>query len=167
MRRVSFVLAVVCSLVCLGLGPTTARAQEKQVAIGFVPSVRFDLIAGDVTAVHAGVGLRVPFSNYFALGGTAGAGLSSSGFSGRLDYFARFSLDPYHYNTWEPYFGLGGTTRYDSGGPDTRTYLLGFVGFEGPKAGKIAPGFELGVGGGVRFGVTLRFVGSDTTSTRR
>lgn len=169
MRRLSVAVAAASAIVVGGLGVSAraARAQEKQVAIGFVPMVRLDLIAGNTSAVHAGLGLRVPVSNYFALGGTAGAGLSSSGFSGRLDYFARFSLDPYHYAAWEPYFGLGGTTRYDSGGPNTRTYLLGFAGVEGPKAGSIAPGFEIGVGGGVRFGVTLRFAGPDTAKAQR
>jgi hypothetical protein len=145
-----------------------AHAQEKEVAIKFIPSARFDLIAGKTTAGHAGLSIRTPISNYFAIGATAAAGVSETGFSGRGDLFARFSLDPYHYATWEPYVGVGGTSRLDSGGPGTRSYLLAFVGFEGPSTGRIAPGFELGVGGGVRFGVTLRFTGkSDTTRTRR
>jgi hypothetical protein len=158
MRRLPLMLAF--AGVCLFA--SAAQGQEKQVAVKFVPSVRFDLIAGSTTAGHAGVSVRVPFSNYFALGATAAAGISETGFSGRLDYFTRFSLDPYHYNAWEPYFGVGATTRMDSGGPKTRTYLLGFVGFEGPKAGKIAPGFEVGVGGGVRLGITLRFADTNT-----
>jgi hypothetical protein len=161
MRRLPLMLAL--AGVCLGA--STAHGQEKQVAVKFVPSIRFDLIAGSTTAGHAGVSARVPFSNYFALGATAAAGISETGFSGRLDYFTRFSLDPYHYNAWEPYFGLGATTRMDSGGPKTRTYLLGFIGFEGPKAGRIAPGFEIGVGGGVRLGITLRFTDTNKNSS--
>ncbi len=136
--------------------PATAQ-DEKQMLVSYVPSARLDLIAGRVSAAHAGASLLVPVSNYFGVGGTAAAGLSEDGFSGRGDLFARFSLDPYRQYPWEPYFGLGGTVRMDSGGPGTRAYLLGFVGFNGPKTGNISPGFELGLGGGVRFGVTLRW----------
>lgn len=130
---------------------------EKQVAVSYIPSLRFDLIASRSTAVHVGASVVVPVSNYFGIGGTAGAGLSEDGFSSRGDLFARFSLDPYHQYTWEPYFGAGGTIRMDSGGPGTRSYLLAFIGVNGPKTGKIAPGVELGVGGGLRLGVTLRW----------
>jgi hypothetical protein len=133
------------------------NAQQQQFAITYVPSVRFDLIAGSVTAVQLGAGLMMPISNYFALGGTLGAGISETGFSGRGDVYTRFSLDPYHQYSWEPYFGVGGTVRLDSGGPGTRSYVLGFIGFNGPSTGRIAPGFELGVGGGIRLGVTLRW----------
>jgi hypothetical protein len=134
-----------------------SKAQQQQFAITYVPSVRFDLIAGSVTAAQLGAGLMMPISNYFALGGTLGAGISETGFSGRGDLYTRFSLDPYHQYSWEPYFGVGGTVRLDSGGPGTRSYLLGFIGFNGPSTGGIAPGFELGVGGGIRLGVTLRW----------
>jgi hypothetical protein len=136
----------------------SVQQDEKQLSVSYVPSVRLDLIAGSVTAVHVGASLLVPVSNYFGIGGTAAAGISEDGFSGRGDLYGRFSLDPYRHYAWEPYFGVGGTVRMDSGGPGTRSYLLGFVGFNGPKAGKIAPGFEVGVGGGLRFGVTLRLV---------
>ncbi len=130
---------------------------EKQFAVRYVPSARFDLIAGSTTAGQLGAGLSVPFSNYFAVGGTLGAGISETGFSARGDLFTRFSLDPYRQFPWEPYFGVGSTTRLDTGGPGTRTYLLGFFGFNGPKTGKVAPGVEVGVGGGIRLGVTLRW----------
>jgi hypothetical protein len=127
------------------------------VKVLFVPEARLDVIAGDVSALQAGVGVSTPFSNYFSLGGTVGAGLSKTGFSSRLDLYARISLDPYHQNPWEPYVGGGGTVRMDSGGPGTRGYVLGFVGVNGPPMGAVAPGLELGFGGGLRFGVTLKW----------
>lgn len=153
LRRAALVAALVFSA-------RAASAQTQQVAVSFVPIVRLDLIGGDPTALQAGAGVTFPFSNYFSLGGTAGAGLSSTGFSGRGDLFGQFSLDPYHQNTWEPYVGGGATVRLDSGGPGARTYLLGFVGVNGPRTGSIAPGVELGFGGGVRLGVTLRWAGN-------
>lgn len=134
-----------------------AAAQTRQVAVSFVPTARLDLIGGNPSAVQAGLGIRFPLSSEFSIGGTAGAGISSTGFSGRGDLFGQFSLDPYHQNTWEPYVGGGVTERLDSGGPGARTYLLGFIGANGPRTGSIAPGVELGFGGGVRLGVTLRW----------
>jgi hypothetical protein len=135
-----------------------ARAQEtQQVQVTFIPQARVDLIAGSVTALQAGLGVVTPLDNYFAIGGTVAAGISRTGFSGRGDLYGRFSLDPYHTYYWEPYLGGGVTVRADAGGPGTRTYLLGLVGLDGPSAGGIAPGVEIGIGGGVRLGVTLRW----------
>ena len=153
-------------LAAVALTAGTVRAQDvQQVQVTFVPQARLDLIAGKVTALHAGLGILTPLSSYFALGGTVAAGVSRTGFSGRGDLYGRFSLDPYHAYYWEPYLGGGITVRADGGGPGTRTYLLGIVGFNGPSAGGIAPGVELGLGGGVRLGVTLRWAPSTPTQT--
>lgn len=141
----------------LFLGAGTARAQTQQVQMTFIPQARLDLIAGSVTALHAGFGIITPVSTYVGIGGTVAAGISKTGFSGRGDLYGRFSLDPNHEYWWEPYLGGGVTVRADGGGPGTRTYLLGIVGFDGPSAGGVAPGVELGLGGGVRLGVTLRW----------
>jgi len=74
-------------------------------------------------------------------------------------------LDRNHTYYWEPYIGGGVTVRADGGGPGTRTYLLGIIGMDGPSAGGIAPGVELGLGGGVRLGVTLRWATARPTTT--
>ncbi len=147
---------------CFGASTNYARAQAQQVAVAvsYVPSLRLDVLGGNPTALQVGAGLDLPFSNYFSLGAAVGAGISSTGFSGRVDGFGKFSLDPYHQSEWEPYIGGGATLRGDGGGPGTRTYLLGFIGANGPSTGAFAPGVELGFGGGVRLGVTLRFTGS-------
>lgn len=146
----------------LSLTAPTVHAQQTQavqVSVTYVPVLRLDVIAGDPNAVQAGAGIDFPLSNYFNIGGTLGAGISRTGFSARGDAYGKFSLDPYHQNPWEPYVGGGVTERVDGGGPGARTYLLGFVGVNGPRTGSISPGAELGFGGGVRFGITLRFVG--------
>jgi len=135
----------------------TQRPVPETVQIPFMPEARLDLIAGDNSALQAGLSVTTALSTYFSLGATAGAGISESGFSGRGDLFGRFSLDPYHQNAWEPYVGGGATVRLDTGGPGTHAYVLGFVGLAGPTMGNVAPGLELGVGGGVRLGVTLRW----------
>ncbi len=135
----------------------SAGAQTQQVAVSYIPTVRLDLLGGKPTALQVGAGIAFPFSNYFSVGGNVGGGVSSSGFSGRVDGFGQFSLDPYHQYEWEPYVGGGVTVRNDAGGYNTRTYLLAFIGANGPSTGTIAPGVELGIGGGVRLGITLRW----------
>ena len=140
------------------LSTAAAHAQEtQQVQVTFTPVARLDLIAGSVTAVQAGLGFVTQVSPYIGIGATAAAGISRTGFSGRGDLYGRFSLDPYHTYYWEPYLGAGITVRADAGGPGTRTYLLAIAGVDGPSAGGIAPGVEVGVGGGIRLGVTLRW----------
>ncbi|MGI8546116.1 MAG: hypothetical protein ACR2M1_02100 [Gemmatimonadaceae bacterium] len=160
-RRVVIAAVVVLCAVTNGAGAQTQQTQQarKTQQAARYPAViaRLDLISDNPTALQAGLGLMLPLDREFSLGGTIGAGASSGGFSGRGDLFGRFSLDPYHQNAWEPYVGGGVTVRVDSGpGTRARGYLLGFVGANGPRAGFVLPGVELGLGGGVRIGVTLR-----------
>jgi len=133
-----------------------ATPATEAVSVVFVPEARLDVLSSP-TAVQAGVGVTTPLSNYFSLGVETAGGISADGFSGRTDAFGRFSLDPYHQYAWEPYIGAGATVRYDTGGRGTRTYLLGTIGVNAPNTGGLAPGVEFGVGGGIRFGVILRW----------
>lgn len=139
------------------VAPAAAAAQMQKAASSYVRMARLDAIVGDPSALQAGVGLIVAATKEFGVGAAVGAGISSSGFSGRGDLFGRFSLDPYHGKRWEPYVGGGVTERLDTGGVGDRTYLLGFIGANGPRTGRIAPGVELGFGGGFRVGVTLQW----------
>ena len=159
-HRAALVAALLISASAIPTVAASAQEQQVAVAVSYIPSVRLDVLGGDPTALQAGAGIAFPISNYFNIGADAGVGISSTGFSGRVDGFGRFSLDPYHQMEWEPYVGGGVTVRGDGGGPGTRTYLLGFIGANGPSTGRIAPGVELGFGGGVRLGFTIRFTGS-------
>jgi hypothetical protein len=159
-HRAAIAAALILSASAIAPHNVSAQEQKVAVAVSYIPMVRLDVLGGDPTALQAGAGIAFPFSNYFRLGAAIGAGISESGFSGRLDGFGQFSLDPYHQLEWEPYVGGGVTVRGDGGGPGTRTYLLGFIGANGPSTGRIAPGVELGFGGGVRLGFTMRFTGS-------
>ena len=158
-HRATIVATLILSASAVAPTITSAQTQQVAVAVTYVPSLRLDVLGGKPTALQAGAGIAFPFSNYFSIGGTLGAGVSSTGFSGRVDGYGQFSLDPYHQSEWEPYVGGGVTVRGDGGGPGTRTYLLAFIGANGPSTGSIAPGVELGLGGGVRLGVTMRFTG--------
>lgn len=136
--------------------PAAAPQSRVQANIPYRTQMRLDIIAGRFTAVQAAYEVQVPINRYFSPGAAIGVGAGGEGLSTRLDLFGRFSLDPQRTGSWEPYIGGGLTTRYDSDGPGVRTYLLAFLGINGPKTGKYATGFEIGAGGGVRLGVTLR-----------
>lgn len=161
-HRTAIAAALIVSAAAAAPHAASAQTQQVAVAVSYIPSLRLDVLGGDPTALQAGAGIAFPFSNYFSIGGTVGAGISSTGFSGRGDAYGQFSLDPYHQSEWEPYVGGGVTVRGDGGGPGTRTYLLAFIGANGPSTGRIAPGVELGFGGGVRLGFTMRFTGAPT-----
>lgn len=150
-------------------------AQRQVARPGLVPVGRVDLIIGNPAAVQAGLGFTYGVGDEFRLGATAAVGGSSRGLSGRADVFGQFSLDPYGRGSgrWRPYIGGGLTVRLDQVNPGTggregggrdgggggHAYLLAFIGAEGPRTGRFSPGVELGLGGGVRLGVTLRRTG--------
>jgi hypothetical protein len=122
---------------------------------------RLDAIVANTAGLEAGVGVSVPAGIYVRSGLVAGIGAGRHGAEGRTDLFARFSLDPFRQSRWAPYGGAGVSGRYRSrldGG--SRAYLLVFLGVEGPlpfgRTSGIVPAFEVGLGGGARFGVILR-----------
>ena len=122
---------------------------------------RLDAIIAHSTGVEAGVGLTIPAGIYVRSGFVVAVGAGRHGVEGRTDLISRFSLDPFRQSRWAPYGGAGVSGRYRSkldGG--SRAYLMIFVGVEGPmpfgQTSGLVPAFELGLGGGARFGVLLR-----------
>ncbi|SRR6266542_342493 len=137
----------------------TAGAQTEQQRIQV--ESRADVIVSRWTAGQGAVGVSVPSGLYVRTGMSAGIGGGGRGFDTRIDLFSRFNLDPFRQSRWAPYAGGGLSGRYAAeDSPRTHAYLLGFIGFEGPlrgiRAAGWAPAFELGFGGGARFGVVLR-----------
>jgi hypothetical protein len=153
-----------CSTLALTLVLTLATAaaahsQSPQQALQL--EGRLDAIVAHTTGVEAGLGLSVPAGIYVRSGLVAGIGAGRHGLEGRTDVLARFSLDPFRQSRWAPYGGAGVSGRYRSkfdGG--SRAYLLVLIGVEGPlrpdRMSGIVPAFEVGLGGGARFGVILR-----------
>lgn len=142
----------------LALGPTLARAQStgsRKPAPTFVPEARLDAILSSRSALQAGIGVSMFSGTYVRTGIIAAAGASRDGPSGRVDLFARFHLDPLRESRWGPYGGGGITTRMDRG-ETTRSYLLVFVGIDGPINNGLTTSVEAGLGGGARLGVILR-----------
>jgi hypothetical protein len=149
-------------LACLAISLATPLCATSQLPTQAVQSeLRLDGIVARNSAVDAGYGLSIPAGIYVRTGVVAGLGVGRHGVDGRTDLIARFSLDPFRQSSWAPYGGAGLTGRYrpeaDGG---SRGYLLVFMGVEGPvAAGRTSgwvPAFEVGLGGGARFGFVMR-----------
>jgi len=64
-------------------------------------------------------------------------------------------VDPLREFRWAPY-GSGGLGAIYDGDEHWRGVLIGALGIEGPAVGRMMPAFEVGFGGGARFGVVVR-----------
>jgi hypothetical protein len=132
--------------------PASAEAQAVQ--------QRLQTVSEEV-AVHAGLGMSVPAGLYVRAGLVLGAGIGPHGLDARTDLIGRFTFDPLRQSRWSPYGGGGLSARFNStadGG--AKGYLLFFLGVEGPvpfgRTEGWVPAFEVGLGGGARFGVIVR-----------
>ena len=156
-RGVLLVLAAVSS---------SAHAQATLDA-GITPELRVDAITGrGSTVVQAGGGVEVPAGYYARIGvmGAVGAPVSSGARSidGRLDVIGRFLFDPFREHAWGLSAGAGVSLRVAER-DKVRPYLAAVVDLEGPRgASGVAPAFQVGLGGGVRVGVGLRWGGKVT-----
>jgi len=152
--------------VALAVGATTAGAQVQGSAQGddsakvVDAEMRLDGIISRVSAVQLGAGVMMPAGYYVRVVADAALGFSRHGLSGRIDGLARFHFDPFRQSRWAPYGGGGISGRFDKG-EKARAYLLIFLGMDGPVTGGLTPSFELGLGGGVRVGVTIRHARKD------
>lgn len=124
------------------------------------PEARLELLAARTSAVHLAAGANVIGSDYVRLALLAGGGARRVGdsvrASGRVDVVARFQVDPFRQFKRGLYAGGGGTWMFDDK-LTPRVGLLLVLGYEGPAArNKLITGAEIGVGGGVRIGMTIR-----------
>jgi hypothetical protein len=120
--------------------------------------------------VHAGGGLSAALGTYVRLDLVAaagpvlgeGSGVSgpSGGLGARVDGIARFLFDPYLQFRRGAYVGAGVSGRFDRG-ERGRALLVAVIGVEGRRRGGVFPALEVGVGGGVRAGVVLRWARED------
>jgi hypothetical protein len=146
--------------------PSGARAQQQTIPV--VPELRVDVIAADrATSVQGAVGLEIPFGYYVRAGVLGGAGVSrarggSSHAAGRVDLLGRFLLDPFRQSRLGFSAGAGVSLRAESG-DRVRPQLLVALELEGRRSSNgVSPSFQLGLGGGVRAGVALRWSGRTT-----
>jgi hypothetical protein len=128
------------------------------------PEVRVDYLGRHPDAVHAGVGLNVPIGTYVRveLVGAGGPSWddSASGASSRADVIARFSFDPFRERRLGLSAGGGISIRYDELPPSDdrwRALIAIVLDLEGPPRGPVTPALQVGLGGGTRVGLVLRW----------
>jgi hypothetical protein len=139
--------------------PVPARSQNAVQPLQ--SELQIDGLFARSSAVEGAYGVSIPAGIYVRNGVVAGLGAGRHGLEGRTDFVTRFSFDPFRQSRWAPYGGAGLSGRYrptaDGG---SKAYLLVFLGIEGPlSAGHVAgwvPAFEIGLGGGARFGLIFR-----------
>jgi hypothetical protein len=106
-----------------------------------------------------GAGVALPLGYYARLGLIGAGGISRDGRgdtgSARADVLMRFLIDPFRETRYGVSVGGGLSLRYT---PNVgwREYLALVLDVETPPARSVVPAFQLGLGGGVRFGIGLR-----------
>lgn len=157
--------ALLAAIVLLAVTPASGRAQQQRVPIA--PELRIDVIGERPTSVQGAVGVEIPAGTYMRVGVLGGAGVTldddeTSRAAGRVDVLARFLLDPFRQARWGFSAGAGVSLRADPG-DRVRPRLLAAIDLEGRRTGAgLSPSLQIGLGGGVRGGVGLRWSGRTT-----
>ena len=126
-----------------------------------LPAMRADLFFARDPGAQLAVGLIAsPAYNIRAqLDVGAGGVARASGWAaaGRADLLLRWVSDPFRRARWALHAGGGvGVAVESSRAPQPLAIVT--LGVEGPAKGRWLPGVELGLGGGVRLGLTMRRV---------
>ena len=151
--------ALLATIALLALASAPARAQQH---VPVVPELRIDVIGANPTSVQGAVGVEIPSGTYVRVGVLAGAGATIDGdaaarAAGRLDLLARFLFDPFRQSRWGFSAGAGVSLRADPG-DRVRPRLLAALDLEGRRSrGGLSPSLQIGLGGGVRGGVGVRW----------
>ena len=152
--------SIIAGAALLATLPVLAHAQRQRVPVA--PEVRLDVIGRGPPSVQAAAGVVIPSGTYVRIGVLAGAGATVDGddaprAAGRLDVLARFLIDPFRQSRWGFSAGAGVSLRADPG-DRVRPRLLAALDVEGRRARRgFTPSVQIGLGGGVRGGVGLRW----------
>jgi len=161
-RAGSALLAAIALLAAL-----SALAHAQQASLPVAPELRLDVLGGHHPSVQGALGVEIPAGYYVRVGVLAGAGATIDGddaprAAGRVDVLARFLLDPFRQARWGFSAGAGVSLRADPG-DRVRPRLLVALDLEGRRThAGLSPSLQLGLGGGVRGGVGLRWSGRGT-----
>jgi hypothetical protein len=148
------------------LAVAAARVHGQQ-HVPIAPELRIDVLGAHPTSVQGAIGVEIPAGTYVRVGvlGGAGATMERDGVSraaGRVDVLARFLIDPFRQARWGFSAGAGVSMRADPG-DRVRPRLLAAFDLEGRRSrGGLSPSLQIGLGGGVRGGVGLRWSGRGT-----
>lgn len=145
----------------LATSPASLRAQLAE-SMRAQPEVRVDATFRDRRQiVEAGAGVQVPMGYYVRVGVVGAVGSSfgngTSGATGRVDILGRFLFDPFRQNAIGVSAGAGLSLRAERG-DRVRPLLMAAVDVERRRwANGISPALQVGLGGGVRVGLGLRW----------
>jgi hypothetical protein len=149
-----------CSIVVCLSALATSFASAQQEPLRPYPELRSDAVVGRPNAASLGAGLQVPLGYYARFGVDVSGGVArSNGESlgmARGDALVRFLLDPFRETPLALSAGAGVSVRYvDRDG--WRPYLALLVDVEARRGAGVTPAFQLGLGGGLRLGIALRW----------
>ncbi len=153
MRRVGG--ALLAALLVLAGSAACVEAQH----IAPRPEFRADVLGAAPYTLQLGGGVNLGAGYYqrVELDAAAGARRRDGVLlgTGRADALMRLLLDPFGQQHWALSLAGGVSLRYEAG-DKVRPYLTGVLDFEGPVNDGVRVAYQLGFGGGVRFGVVLR-----------
>ncbi len=135
------------------------RAAPAAATVRWRTSVRADALIDRNVGAQLAVGLAIPTQYNVRLALDVGAGgvrrVDDWRATGRVDLLARWLSDPFRQSTWGVNAGGGVGVRFEDA-RDARVVAIVTVGLEGASDGRWVPGVELGLGDGLRVGVTMR-----------
>ncbi len=135
------------------------RATTADAAVRWRTALRADALIDRDVGAQLAIGLAVPAQYNVRLALDIGAGGvrrdDTWRTTGRLDVLARWLSDPFRQSRWGVNAGGGVGIRFEDM-QEARVVAIITLGVEGTSDGRWVPGVELGLGGGVRLGVTMR-----------
>jgi hypothetical protein len=146
------------------VSPTSVRRAIALAAVLAAPAAAQTRVEGQLHAVTAvssvwfaggGAGVAVRPVGRTRLGVGATGGIEEGEFAVRIEVTASYHLNPYARRGVAPY--LTGGAAIQTSGIGTRQYLMVALGFEATPGGRRGMFVEVGVGGGVRGMIGLRF----------
>jgi hypothetical protein len=155
--------ALICATVaaCVGANLVAQRVLPAERVHTLLPAFRTDIFVGTAVGAQVAAGLIVAPAYNVRLQLDLGAGgvPRASGWvsAGRAEFLMRWVSDPFRRSRWAVHAGGGAGVAFESLRA-ARPLAVVTLGLEGPVHGRWQPGIELGLGGGVRAGLTLRAV---------
>jgi hypothetical protein len=131
---------------------------QRVIRARVTPIVRTDVLVDRGVTQHVGGGAVIPAGYQLRVALEGGAGLTRRDGefrpSARVDATARFLFDPFRERRIGLSAGGGAGMRWERG-ERPRPVALVLVGVQGAALGRWVRGVDLGIGGGVRLGLTL------------
>lgn len=155
-QRLALLLTALCSA---PLSLAAQRATPPAAVVRWRTAIRADALIDRDAGAQLAFGVAVPAAYNVRVAVDIGVGgvhrPDQWRAAGRIDLLARLLTDPFRQSRWGVSAGGGAGIRFEDGGA-ARAVAIVTVGIEGTSDGRWVPGVEIGLGGGVRAGVTLR-----------